>query len=253
MKYFVLFLCAVFAGFSAYADNITLNWLNEDGTTNQTTTCTIGGDLNLPSNPPTKTGYNFVGWKFPDYIPIEYLQNEPSATYIDTGHIGNSLTKIIIDYEPYLTPSSHNKCPIFGTTNLLIRCGLSGRRFRVFSFGAGSIQSDLGTTAGDLRHKFILSKAGVSMDDGEIQTFSNSNLAQTASSLLVFADTVSDISNCTDRVYSLQIYQDDVLVHDYVPALDLDMVPGLYDKIDKVFLYNAGTGDFVAGPVIGYD
>ena len=55
------------------------------------------------------------------------------------------------------------------------------------------------------------------------------------------------------KITNNQIYQNDVLVHDYVPALDLDGEAGLYDKIDRNFLYNSGTGAFVAGPVTDYD
>ena len=44
----------------SFADTITLNWYNEDGTTNSTA-CTYGDEISLPPNP-TKTGYTFDGW-----------------------------------------------------------------------------------------------------------------------------------------------------------------------------------------------
>lgn len=39
-------------------------------------------------------------------------------------------------------------------------------------------------------------------------------------------------------------------VHHYVPVKDADNVVCLYDAIDKKYLYNAGTGDFVGGEAV---
>lgn len=48
------------------------------------------------------------------------------------------------------------------------------------------------------------------------------------------------------RLYSFQIYENDVLVHNYIPALrDLDSKPGLYDVAAGEFKTNNGTGEFL--------
>ena len=49
----------------------------------------------------------------------------------------------------------------------------------------------------------------------------------------------------------LRIIQNNILVRDFIPVLDKDGVPCMYDKVEGKFYYNAGTGDFIAGPVIG--
>jgi len=39
------------------------------------------------------------------------------------------------------------------------------------------------------------------------------------------------------------------LVRDFVPVLDDNDVPCMYDKVSKTLFYNAGTGSFTAGPL----
>ena len=48
----------------------------------------------------------------------------------------------------------------------------------------------------------------------------------------------------------VQIWDGTTLVRDFIPVLDNDDVPCLYDKVSGQCFYNAGTGDFIAGPEI---
>ncbi len=50
------------------------------------------------------------------------------------------------------------------------------------------------------------------------------------------------------KIYHFKIYDNGVLVRDFVPAKRGDVV-GMYDLANGVFYENAGTGEFVAGPV----
>ena len=56
--------------------------------------------------------------------------------------------------------------------------------------------------------------------------------------------------NAIMRLYYCKIYQNDVLIRDYVPAVDANNVVCLYDKVNKEAIYNRGTGDFIAGNTI---
>lgn len=49
------------------------------------------------------------------------------------------------------------------------------------------------------------------------------------------------------RLYSFKIYDNGVLVHSYLPCLDISGVACLYDEVNKEYVYNAGTGEFTAG------
>ena len=58
-------------------------------------------------------------------------------------------------------------------------------------------------------------------------------------------------NNGCSRLYSCQIYDNDVLIYDIIPVKDPDGVVCGYNKVDGTFMYNAGTGvDFTAGPVV---
>lgn len=46
------------------------------------------------------------------------------------------------------------------------------------------------------------------------------------------------------RIYSCKIYDNGVLVRNFLPALDENNVPCLYDKVTAQYFYNAGTGTF---------
>ena len=52
------------------------------------------------------------------------------------------------------------------------------------------------------------------------------------------------------RVYKFKLTDNDVLVRDMIPVLDMDGTPCMYDKVEGKFYYNQGTGQFIAGPVI---
>ena len=58
-------------------------------------------------------------------------------------------------------------------------------------------------------------------------------------------------NNGCSRLYSCQIYDNDVLIYDIIPVKDPDGVVCGYNKVDGTFMYNAGTGaNFTAGPVV---
>ena len=47
------------------------------------------------------------------------------------------------------------------------------------------------------------------------------------------------------KLYWMKIYENDVLVRDLWPCYDPDGVLCLYDKVEKKYYYNAGTGEFI--------
>ena len=49
------------------------------------------------------------------------------------------------------------------------------------------------------------------------------------------------------KVWSYQIYESDVLMYDLWPCYDPDGVACLYDKVEKKYYHNAGSGEFIAG------
>ena len=52
------------------------------------------------------------------------------------------------------------------------------------------------------------------------------------------------------KIHSFKMWNGDVLVRDYIPVLDQNNVPCMYDKVSGEFFYNQGTGEFIAGGVL---
>ena len=49
------------------------------------------------------------------------------------------------------------------------------------------------------------------------------------------------------KIYGVKIYRNNILEADIIPVIDLDDTICMYDKVSNRFLYNAGTGKFIAG------
>ena len=49
------------------------------------------------------------------------------------------------------------------------------------------------------------------------------------------------------KLYYCKIYDNGTLVRDFIPVLDWNMTPCMYDRVTEQLFYNQGTGDFVAG------
>lgn len=77
-----------------------------------------------------------------------------------------------------------------------------------------------------------------------IGTFSNTV------TLYLCAFDYSTIRHFAQKLYGCQIYEDDVLVRDFIPCQTTAGEIGLWDDVNSVFYGNAGTGTFTAGPEI---
>ena len=49
------------------------------------------------------------------------------------------------------------------------------------------------------------------------------------------------------KIYGVKIYRNNILEADIIPVIDLDDTICMYDKVSNRLLYNAGTGNFIAG------
>lgn len=276
MKRFVCFifvLCSWVIG-SAFADTMTVDWYVGDSIYD-TTTCTIGGDLILPTTTPTKRGYTFTGWT--QYLLLEYIQST-GTQYIDTGLAVPTSYK----WELKLNTNATNTGPYWGYANnntysqstSFYSLGAHGRGSSSYyiSIGVfdGSIQSDARSfydaiyiaeanyMGGNIAHtircngNFEFIADGTEMTQLTIKHFSAFTPAGTA---YLFARNVptidsSMIAKSGTKIYSYKVWdENDVLVQDFVPARRVvDNAVGMYDKVTNTFFENIGTGEFIAGP-----
>ena len=244
MKRFLILLSLLFCNM-VYADTINLHWLNDDGTTYENSTCVIDSDLILPSTPPTKYGYTFTGWKIGNYIPIEYLEGT-GTQWIDTGTLPTSTQKWVVGL----------LLDNFSDPNLFGASGPNGYRYVI-----GGLDRKLAynfnkqwVKIGDFTVS-VLQKLTIDIKNKQIylnDTFI-SNIATVSTppnqNIYLFLDSTA-IGATRGKLYYAKIYENDVLIRDFIPVLDFNGIPCMYDKVENKFYYNQGTGNFIAGPTL---
>ena len=246
MKNFIILISVLFCT-TVFAH--TINW--HDGNTITQTTCNAGDNI-TPPNPIGKYGYTFQGWK--EYIPIEYLQNT-GIQHINTGVTITNNKRFEIDVQ--LTSDNPSESSIMGTgggadSNFVsIRAGnyFGGNEFGFIKnnkyYFPGNITKDT------FRHIFVidLKNNKVKIDQYELITdgTTNSTLTWWIGGYMGSTTTGFD---WIGKYYSIKIYDNEILIHHFIPVLDKDGTPCMYDKVKKKYYYNQGKGQFIAGPVI---
>ena len=191
-----------------------------------------------------------------------YLQNDGNRA-INLRHHMTANTKIWLDFA--LTKTTPANARILGmdtagTDKLAIFINDSNG----FSIGAGDTltSANTGITVDTLRHTCTITASptstSVQFGVGKQHWFST-DIAATLSAraprpLALFGDTDDDYGMSfaqvsSARVYGCKIWDNGVLVHDYVPCIRGD-VPGLKDNVDGAFLTGEIVSGFSAGPTV---
>lgn len=110
-----------------------------------------------------------------------------------------------------------------------------------------------GTLTGVHTYKMTVAEGSGStwLDDVPVQSnvsFSGTYISGVTQA--IFADNFgSSVSEYSDtKVYHVKMWQNSLLVRDYIPVVDLNDRPALYDRVSKTLFHNAGTGEFTVGP-----
>ena len=244
MKRFLILLSLLFCNM-VYADTINLHWLNDDGTVYENSTCVIDSDLILPSTPPTRYGYTFTGWEMVNYQPIEYLEST-GTQYIDTQDTYPNRRWEIVAQR---TNNSYTaECLIFGFG--------SARGQYVSALPAGWNMSGVNKVYGD-----IYAKTNIIFDylNNTVSLYLNGmkvdeTIPTETGRHILFFGTIKNADLkpgyfFVGRLYSVKAYDNNnVLIYDFIPVLDYNGIPCMYDKVTQQFFYNQGTGQFIAGP-----
>lgn len=253
MKKFLVLFFSIFICSIAHADTETINWY-VDGTSYATTTCQTGGDIILP-NTPYKYGYTFQGWA--DYTPIEYIEST-GTQWIDTGvkqqHIfyfieaskSNTADQSLLGIAASLTDYSNNKEFQIGITTGL-------RPFIVYSSGLVSNAS----IATNKKYKYsghVGMVSTLTIEDTNTNIISsisktvNQELNFITNFFLLRRAVAQGTNNWSGRLYSCKIYdENNNLIRDFIPVIDFNGIPCMYDKVTDQYFYNQGTGQFTPG------
>ena len=238
-------------------NTIGLKWFNGDEQIAGQTSCTYNGTITVPPAP-TKPGYTFNGWKV---IPvpggckrIEYLEST-GGQYIDTGYsapngfkaqIGFFISSFLYMY----IMGSHNLNEPYGRNYLHIP---TSNRIEV---GAGDYYLSSYLVQENTKYdvEFSTVKNNVFLTgDNVAGPMGEGDITRSLYTLYLFALNRGDFASSKfyGRIYYVKIYDENgTMVRDFIPILDKNNVPCMWDKITGQFFYNAGTGNFIAGPVV---
>lgn len=176
-----------------------------------------------------------------DIIKLEYLEFT-GEQYIDTGYIPTMSTKVILDCN-----ATSRVLFDSGYSFMNLACTYTSGKYNVYKCGKTRTISP-----GAGRKTFcmdMLASNFIQVNSTVYSGFSDPTQTSTTSSLLIGCEYLNDgITPYTRRmegyIYSFKIYENGELVRDFIPALDYDNIPCLYENINKQCYYNQGTGTF---------
>lgn len=180
----------------------------------------------------------------PEINFVEYIQST-GIQYIDTGFIPDNNTRVIVDIQV----TKAGTYGIFGG-----RQEWQSRMYALWITAEDEWKSDFGNQ--ELRISVDTALERIVIDKNKnichigSSSYTNTNASfESPSSLTLF--TVKDSDGIDDRMgslklYSCQIYDNEILVRDYAPVLDPEGVACLYDKVSEEYVYNSGSGSFIS-------
>lgn len=190
------------------------------------------------------------------YTQIQYIQSS-GTQYINTGFAPKATTRTIMKAD--VTAVSEFSA-FFGTRNAnsqtasqsYLAAASSSTQYRSDYFGS-ALSIDVNTT---VRMITVDKNKNVCMFNNDTIT-NRSSVASASTNMFLLA--LNNIGSAkyflSAKLYSCDIYDNDVLIRSFVPCKNTSNVVGLYDIVNGVFYQNAGSGSFIAGPdiIVGND
>lgn len=180
---------------------------------------------------------------------IQYIEST-GTQWIDTGIIPNQDTRLEMIAEtttdvadaangkgfiPYGAGSSYN--------NNAFECYTQSSQYE---FNYDGQYDFIGTAKAGEKISISHNKNVINITTGTTQYSKNFtyNAFTAPYTMVLFGINRGNILAGKARIYSCQIFSNETLVRDFIPALDKSNVPCLYDKVTKQYFYNSGTGTF---------
>ena len=196
-----------------------------------------------------------------EYQELEYIQST-GTQYIDTGVAPTNKTNIKLDIE-FISGESNKWIPLiaertkvsdYSGFSAMFGIWINSNTKEIALNYADTDTAGITGTNGDGRHIYSNTENKFYLDNTLIKTLSTSSFTSTIN-LYVFAlnelfigSTKIETRNCTAKLYELKIYDDNILIRDFVPCYrKSDNEIGMYDLVSNQFYTNAGTGVFLMG------
>lgn len=186
-----------------------------------------------------------------EYTQVEYIESD-GTQYVDTGYKPNNNTRVVLDFQ--ITNNLNAINGLFGSRNATSATatlsfdfwGYNSTTFRTNFFGQDATINGLSSS----EHYTVDKDKNVTAISDKTVTIKNT-IGQCNLNLYLLCINVAATADyfAHARIYECKIYDDDILVRDFVPAKK-DGIIGLYDKVGKKMYGNSGVGDFIAGEVV---
>lgn len=181
------------------------------------------------------------------YTELAYIQST-GTQHLDTLFKPNNHTRVVIDFRSTFSTANSPK-GLLGSRNssdIGMFAFLYSNRIDPNYNGVGK-----SVTVDSLqRHVYDFNQNSFSVD-GDVVSFDAGVFSPGYNLLLLSVQNYGTIDNrkAEGYLYSCQIYDNDILVRDFVPCIKDDGTVGLYDLVGKLFYGNAGTGVFTGSEV----
>lgn len=191
------------------------------------------GTTNIKVKPNKKVNY------------VEYIEST-GTQYIDTGYCPNGNTR----YELKIKNNSRNGV-LFGAYNTTWETG-SGLYTNVATSGQHDwLHYNSNTNTGhtsEVNNEILMDKGRLIINGGTYLTAETKTFTVNKP-LYIFAGNMGGVLEqpTAYQLYYFKIYDNNVLVRDFKPCKDGVGVYCLYDKVEKRYYYNQGTGSFLGG------
>ena len=192
----------------------------------------------------------YGGKSLPYDAEIEYLEST-GTQWIDTGVEGGnaSSVEIKISNQTTSTVACFGSRVLSGKSTSRAFCMYLLEPTGLTYFGYGT---EIYSSGGFITGGVMKLNKNVAMVNGKtVKTFSVSSF-NSPSTFLMFASYTNNGTYIDNRMfagkfYYCKIFNNDILVRDYIPVR-IGQVGYMYDKVSKQLFGNQGTGNFILGP-----
>jgi len=199
--------------------------------------------------------YSVKDKQFKLYKELEYIEST-GTQYIDTLYIPKINTKLELDVK-FSGNFKSNGLSIFSSSNyntsvFQLNFGATGGLYSWINkpYENGGTIENFSITDDIRQNRNTITMQSGFISYGTVSRTLSIKTTDNDISLILFGARKQDNSMNVFAaynmyVYGLKLYESDTLKRNFIPVLDYNNVPCLYDKVEGKFYYNKGTGEFL--------
>lgn len=175
------------------------------------------------------------------YTELDYIETT-GTQYIDSGFIPNQDSRIVCEF------MFKGGVGVYGARNTVATRNFSMRAISsAWQLGYGNGVTT-GTIKSDTTNWHIADQNKNQLFiDGELAAEREYEVFSAPKSAAIGAIKAGSMYYGEGRYRTCQMYDDGVLVRDFIPCKNVEGEVGMYDTVNAVFHGNAGTGEFLYG------